>query len=92
MLSAALLLMPLVFALVAFAISGRGHWATPLLVAPTLILGLALAAVLSRDSVGPGALVALIYAPVLLGLSGASIIRWHRRRAERGSRLRLPER
>lgn len=81
MLSAALLLMPLVFAIVAFALSGRGHWATPLLVAPALILGLALAAALSRDAAGPGALVALIYTPILLGLAAASIIRWHRRRA-----------
>jgi hypothetical protein len=80
-LSAGLLLMPLIFALIAFAISGRGHWATPLLVAPALLLGLPLAAALSRDAAGPGALVALIYVPVLLSLGGASIIRWHRRRA-----------
>jgi hypothetical protein len=78
--SAGLMLAPLVCAIAALRLSSHGHWASPLLAAPALLLGAALVAALFRNASGPGVVGALVYAPVLLGLSLASIIRWRRRR------------
>jgi hypothetical protein len=79
--SAALLLAPLVLALAGLRVSGRGHWAGAVLATPALLLGLALVAALFHNPAGPGILGALIYAPLLLGVSIISLVRWRRRRA-----------
>jgi hypothetical protein len=79
--SAGLLLAPLVLAVASLWVSGRGHWAGPLLATPALLLGLALVAALFRNAAGPGIVGALVYAPLLLGVSIISFVRWRRRRA-----------
>jgi len=78
--AATFLLAPLVLALTGLRISGRGHWAAPVLAAPAIVLGLALLAALFRNATGPGVLGALLYAPLLLTSSLIAIIRWRRKR------------
>ena len=80
-LTAALMLSPLALGIAAFWPAGRGHWTALVLATPALLVGLAFGAALFNNPAGPGILVALLYAPLLLGLGGGAIIRWHRRRA-----------
>ena len=80
-LTAALVLSPLALAIAAFWPASRGHWTAPVLATPALLLGLALIAALFNHASGPGVLVALIYAPLLLAIGIGALFRWRRRRA-----------
>ena len=74
--TAILVLSPLVLAIAAFWPASRGHWSAPVLVTPALLLSLALIAALFNHASGPGILVALIYAPLLLAIGIGAILRW----------------
>jgi hypothetical protein len=80
LLSALLFLAPLVLGIAGVRVSGRGHWAGPVLGIPAILLGTALVAALFNNAAGPGVIMVLVYAPILLGLGVATIARWRRRR------------
>ena len=79
-LSAAVVLTPLLCGLAGPRSGSRGHWAGPVLGIPALLMGLALVAAVFNNPAGPGILAALLYAPVLLTLGIGSVVRWWRRR------------
>ena len=81
LMSATRLLGPLACVIAALRLSGRGHWASPVLAAPALLLGAALGAALFNNAAGPGILLVLIYSPVLLALGVIALVRWRRRRS-----------
>lgn len=81
--SAIIAIGPLVCAVIGFRVARRGHWASVVLAAPALLLGLALIAALFNNAAGYGVLAVLIYAPILLILGCATLLRWYMRRSSR---------
>jgi hypothetical protein len=77
------LLAPLVLGIASYWPSARGHWTGPLLAAPALLLGLAVAGAVVTATSAWMLLPALPFFPMPLMLGIGSIALWLRRRSGR---------
>ena len=84
LISATILLGPIVLGVAALRASSRRRWLIPLLSAPALLGGLAFTLAVLRDGAGYGGIWLLLYGPILLLLGVVALSRWYLRGRETG--------